>query len=73
MKNKFNPYIFSIIISIPIMLIAILRILPTFDDWTTLSSPNFDNNIFKYVIPYGTTWRPFDALMGYINAINYKL
>lgn len=73
MKKKFNPYIFSIIISIPIMLIAILRILPTFDDWTTLSSPNYDNNIFKYVIPYGTTWRPFDALMGYINAINYKL
>lgn len=66
-----NPYILSIIISIPFILWAILQILPTFDDWTTLSMPNYDPNYLTYILPFGVTWRPFDAIMGYINAIDY--
>ena len=71
--NKKNPYILSIIISIPFILWAILQILPTFDDWTTLSMPNYEPDYLTYILPFGVTWRPFDAIMGYINAIDYHL
>lgn len=46
-----NPYILSIIISIPFILWAILQILPTFDDWTTLSMPNYEPNYLTYILP----------------------
>ena len=72
MTNK-NLYIISIFISAPIVLWAILQILPTFDDWTTLSLPNYDPNYSLYLLPYGMTWRPGDAIWGYINAIDYHL
>ena len=32
-----NPVLFAIFLSAPIVLLAIAQILPTFDDWTTLS------------------------------------
>lgn len=70
---KKNPYILGILASIPIFLWAILQILPTFDDWTTLSLPNYDPNFFLYAMPLGMTWRPGDAIFGYINAIDYHL
>ena len=70
-KNNFAIYF--VFISIPIVLLAILQILPTFDDWTTLSMPNYDSDYLTYILPYGMTWRPGDAIWGYINAINYKL
>lgn len=73
MLKKYNPYILAIAASSPFMLVAISLILPTFDDWNTLSSPNYDNNCIKYLLPYGTTWRPGDALFGYINAVNCRL
>lgn len=69
-----NKIIYSfIIISIPIILIGILQILPTFDDWTTLSAPNRDPDFAQYFLPYGMTWRPGDALIGYINGLSPKL
>ena len=69
-----NRNIFTFIgISMPIILIAILQIFPTFDDWTTLSCPNRDSHFIQYFLPYGMTWRPGDALIGYINGIHPKL
>lgn len=71
--NSRNYTILSIIISVPIILWAILQILPTFDDWTTLSAPNRDPDFIQYFLPYGMTWRPGDALFGYINGISPSL
>lgn len=48
-------------------------IMPTFDDWNTLSSPNPDKRYWLYLLPSTTTWRPFDAIMGYFNMVNYKM
>ena len=73
MISNRNLYIVSIIISIPFILWAILQILPTFDDWTTLSLPNYDPEYLLYILPFGMTWRPGDAIWGYINAIDYQL
>lgn len=53
--------------------LGILQIQPTFDDFTTLSAPNRDHDWLKYFLPWGTTWRPVDALIGYINGININL
>lgn len=72
MGRTFNPIFVIIGCSIPFVLWGILLILPTFDDWTTLSSPNYDPDFMKYVLPFGMTWRPGDAIMGYVNAIDYR-
>lgn len=75
MKNiiqKYPAFAF-ILITMPLMLYGKLLILPTFDDWCTLSSPNYDPDFIKYIMPYGYIWRPFDAIMGYIVAIDHKL
>lgn len=75
MKNFIykNPAWGLIIITMPFMLWGKMLILPTFDDWCTLSSPNYDPDFMKYIMPYGYIWRPFDAIMGYIVALDYKL
>lgn len=48
-----NPALFAILLSAPIVLLAIVQILPTFDDWNTLSSPNYDKEYLKYFDLYG--------------------
>ena len=50
-----------------IFLILSLGVYPTYDDWYTLSSPNFDPDWHKFFLPYGSVWRPIDALMGYVS------
>lgn len=65
-------YLF-ILITAPFLLWGILNILPTYDDWNTLSSPNFDSDWTKYFLPIGSFWRPFDAAFGYISAKDYTL
>jgi hypothetical protein len=73
MKGKLHPFIWVIIISIPFVLWAKLLILPAFDDWFTLSSPNYDPNFAQYFLPNGSFWRPFDAAIGYLYGwIGYK-
>ena len=79
MTNIMKDYIYKhpalsfILITMLFMLWGKLMILPTFDDWNTLSSPNYDPDFLKYIMPYGYIWRPFDAIMGYIVAIDYRL
>ncbi len=46
--------------------IEALDVMPTYDDWYTLSSPNRDPDWQKFFLPYGSVWRPIDALMGYV-------
>lgn len=65
-------YLF-ILITAPFLLWGIFKILPTYDDWNTLSSPNFDSDWTKYFLPIGSFWRPFDAAFGYISAKDYTL
>lgn len=62
-----------LIIILIIYTYGILLIQPTFDDFTTLSSPNNDPNWLQYFLPFGPTWRPIDSLVGYINGINCHL
>lgn len=66
-----HPLLWFVIISMPFVLLAKLQVYPTFDDWNTLSSPNYDPDFLKYFLPYGSIWRPFDALLGYVVSIDY--
>lgn len=66
MKLKINPYYLIIFITIPFVIWGKLLILPTFDDWNTLSSPNYDPEWYKYLFSCGSFWRPFDAAFGYL-------
>lgn len=50
-----------------VFFIESLEVMPTYDDWYTLSSPNYDPSWQKFFLPYGSVWRPIDALMGYVS------
>jgi len=61
-----HPLLWIVFLTAPFILWGKLLILPTFDDWTTLSSPNLDPQWQQYFLPYGSSWRPFDTAIGYV-------
>lgn len=72
MRKKIIFYILVVVLLV-VYVYGILLIRPTFDDFTTLSSPKKDADWLQYFVCYGTTWRPVDALIGYINGIDLRL
>ena len=68
-------YISLIIIGIglPFVLWAVCGILPTFDDFTTLQSPQFTSIWSKELLPNDNFWRPFDFLFGCLLGWNTSL
>ena len=62
-----------VIILLVIYVYGILLIRPTFDDFTTLSAPKKDADWLQYFVCYGSTWRPVDALLGYLNGIDTRI
>ena len=75
MKGKiaFNNYwsLFIILILTPVLLDAILPILPTHDDWAGTTKPDFNPFFIKErFLFYGYHWRPFDAIIGWIVGLN---
>lgn len=72
--DKNQRYIFFLMIAVsPFVLYALTKIQPTFDDWTYLTYPNDDPEFWKFILPYGYYWRPFDAIFGYVLAIDLDL
>ena len=60
-----------ILVLTPVFLWAIIPILPTFDDWTSLTSPSFEPLFTKKTfLFYGYHWRPFDAVIGHVLGLN---
>ena len=60
-----------ILLLLPFFLYFILQILPTHDDWVSTTSPDFNPLWIKErFLFYGYHWRPFDAIIGYINGLN---
>lgn len=57
----------------PIIVWAVISILPTFDDWTYLTSPQTGPFSSSLLLPWDTYWRPFDGLMGYVTGRNIAL
>lgn len=71
--RRLHPLLLLIVLCIPLLCWVTVHVLPTFDDWNTLSSPNFDDDWPKYFLSYGSVWRPIDALLGYVTRANYRL
>ena len=46
--------------------IAIFFLLPTDDDWGYLCSPHINGMSLTSLLPNGTFWRPFDAIIGFV-------
>ena len=64
----------AVIVLTPVLLLAAIPILPTFDDWTSLIAPSFEPLFTKQrFLFYGYHWRPFDSVFGYIVGLNPKL
>ena len=80
MQNSYHKLIkehWSIVIVLvltPILLCAVLPILPTHDDWAGTTKPDFNPFFIKeHFFFYGYHWRPFDTWIGYIVGRNPQL
>lgn len=69
-----NPWLY-ILVSVPFVLYGAMLILPTFDDWYSLTAPKiiYDGSWTQFFLPYGVVWRPFDALVGFILSTDYRM
>mgnify|MGYP006916118874 CR=1 FL=1 len=69
--SKNNWSIVLAVILTPILLYAVLYILPTHDDWVGSSTPDFRPFFIKeHFLFFGYHWRPFDTWIGYIAGRN---
>lgn len=72
-ENAFKKY-WGVIIACmitPVLFYAVLHILPTHDDWTSLTTPDFRPFFIKErFLFYGYHWRPFDSMIGYVAGRN---
>lgn len=60
-----------IIFLAPLLLYAVLHILPTHDDWASTTRPDFNPFFIKeHFLFYGYHWRPFDTWIGYFAGRN---
>ena len=79
MENRYNRIkiywsIILICLIAPILFYYIIPILPTHDDWTSTTSPDFSPFFTKeHFLFYGYHWRPFDTWIGYIAGRNPML
>ena len=75
-RNILSNYwsIVLLVISVPFISYFIILIWPTFDDWTSMTSPSFEPFFMKErFMFYGYHWRPFDTIIGYIAGLNPQL
>ena len=73
-KIKLNFSVVVICMCMPLLLWAVNGILPTHDDWATLTRPTFEPLFIKERwLFYGYHWRPFDSFFGYILGLNPSL
>lgn len=69
-----NP-LYAIVILSPAFLYFLCWLLPTFDDWTYFTTPNYDfgDDFTNRLKPMASYWRPWDALLGYVLSLNHAL
>lgn len=71
--KKYWSIAFIFIIT-PILLLAVIHILPTHDDWTGTTRPTFDSFFVReHFLFYGYHWRPFDTWIGWFVGHNPQL
>ena len=69
LKNNWSAII--IVFLTPLLWYFVSAILPTHDDWTSLTRPTFAPFFTKErFFLYGNYWRPFDSMIGYVAGRN---
>ena len=75
--NKYKQFLYNywsvifIVILTPVLLYAVLPILPTHDDWAGTTKPDFSPFFIKeHFFFYGYHWRPFDTWIGWVAGRN---
>ena len=72
--NKKNWSVWLVLLLSPLLIVATIPILPTFDDWTSLIAPSFGPLFTKErFLFYGYHWRPFDSVFGWLVGRNPHL
>ena len=63
-----------VIVLTPLLLYGVLQIMPTHDDWFSMTTPDFRPFFIKeHFLFYGYHWRPFDTWIGYVAGRNPQL
>ena len=63
-----------VIVLTPLFLYGVLQIMPTHDDWFSMTTPDFRPFFIKeHFLFYGYHWRPFDTWIGYVAGRNPQL
>lgn len=75
MKIKRNPLFTVILLLSPVIAYWLTLLLPTFDDWTYFTRPDYDfgEHFYERLIPRFSYWRPWDGIFGYILSLNHNL
>ena len=69
LRNYWSLYLIAVLT--PLLLWAVIPILPTHDDWVSMTSPDFSPFFTKeHFFFYGYHWRPFDTWIGYVAGRN---
>lgn len=71
--NRVDRILYTIIfVTIPFIIWAKLQILPTFDDWNSITA-DYHNWTVELFYRHDSFWRPFDEILKYIYSQNYQL
>lgn len=72
--NKISVPLLAITLASPLILWGILMLMPTFDDWTYMTTP-YTGPVASAdrLLPDGSYWRPFDGLFGSLLGIDYRM
>lgn len=78
--NRYRAFLLSkwsivaVVLLSPLLLYAVLPVLPTHDDWTSLTTPDFQPFFIKeHFLFYGYHWRPFDSWIGWLVGRNPQM
>lgn len=68
MKTKTNLLFIIILALSPFIIYWLTILLPTFDDWTYFTRPDyyFGEHFYDRLMPHFSYWRPWDGMFGYI-------
>lgn len=68
MKTKTNLLFIIILALSPFIIYWLTILLPTFDDWTYFTRPDYDfgEHFYDRLMPHFSYWRPWDGMFGYI-------
>lgn len=75
MKTRLNLLFVIFLLLSPFIVYWLTLLLPTFDDWTYFTRPDYDfgEHFYERLVPRYSYWRPWDGMFGYVLSLNPDL